>query len=232
MAGRATPLLVALAVIVVTLAGCGSGAQGATASRPRPTDTAGLHDHGAADSALAPETVRPEDLALLGDGVEAGGRIEGYLGLNLCGRFLEIPEGASAAGVTLEQSGHFVVEPGEGDEVGLEVTVGDLLQLLEVGMRTGELEFGSQWSASPATVGGEEFDLGGSALATGDSCGDELGEVQLWYYTEEAANSGDGIRIVVTDPQDAPIIGDGVALTVAFAPSSSLPTLPPAVMAG
>ena len=62
--------------------------------------------------------------------------------------------------------------------------------------------------------------------------GMEQAEVQLWYYTPLAVASGEQVRMVVTDPQDTPLLEGGSAVTLAFAPVSSLPTLPPAALLG
>ncbi len=79
--------------------------------------------------------------------------------------------------------------------------------------------------------------IGIEQSSTGDPCvlgrdGAEPGEVQLWYYTPAAVDSGTDVRLVVTDPEDVPIIGADSAITIAFAPVSSLPTLPPAALVG
>ncbi|MEZ5238569.1 MAG: hypothetical protein R2716_06330 [Microthrixaceae bacterium] len=196
-----TRLVVAAALVVLALvsAACSGGSEAATDSRPRPTDT-GLHDHGD-DSALAPETVSAAEIAQLGDGVGPGERFEGFLGINICGRFLEIPDVAPRGGVSVQAGGRMSIAPTGEDEVGLDVTVQDLLAPLGVTLGTGTVAFGSQWAGSTTALGGEDVPVDGLELATGESCGREQGEVQLWYYTEEAVDSGDEIRIVVTDPQ-------------------------------
>ncbi len=151
-------------------------------------------------------------------------------GINVCGRFLELRAAGPSNGITVDATGSVEVQPGPGDPTGHEVTVGSVLELMDVSVSTGEMTFGSTWGSTVAELDGEEVSLGSKKLATGDSCGRDPGEVQLWYYSPSAVDSGEDIRMVVTDPQDVPILAEGTAMTLAFAPSSSLPTLPPAAL--
>ena len=242
------PAAVAVAAALFALvAGCGGdGGEGAAAQggaggddpafesdRTRPTD-ASEHSHDGEDSALAPRTVQPADIAELGDGVAPGGELSMWIGVNMCGRFLDIPPAGPVGGLSTDAAGRLAVAPSAGDDAGHDVTVADVMELLDLQLGTAELAFGEQWAPKEVALapGAEPTALAGTSFATGDGCGEEQGEVQLWYYTPEAVDTGEDVRMVVTDPEDVPLVGDGAALTVAFAPTSSLPTLPPAAMLG
>ena len=69
-------------------------------------------------------------------------------------------------------------------------------------------------------------------FATGDTCGETKGEVQVWVYSADARTSGDGILVVTQDLGNVPFSEEGMAMVIAFTPESSLPTLPPSAMGG
>jgi len=81
-------------------------------------------------------------------------------------------------------------------------------------------------------VTGGVLPVAGATFVTGQKCGTVPAEVQLWVYTRDAANTGNAVRQVVTNPQDVPVVEDGMAFVIAFSPASSLPTLPPSALAG
>lgn len=221
-----------LAATLLLVGACSGGDSLATDdTRSRPTDT-GLHDHSGAASALAPEAVQAEDIATLGDGVAEGEAMDFWLGLNVCGRFVDVPAAGPARGMTVDASGLVTVAPGPGDPEGADVTVGDLAALLGLTLGTGELGFPAGFQPAAIEHGSASQQLAGATLRTGDLCGEEQAEVQLWYYTPDAVDSGESVRMVVTDPQEVPVVADGTAVTIAFAPVSSLPTLPPAALVG
>ena len=66
-----------LGVLVGTA--CSSEGSASSSTRPRPTDVPGIHDHSSEDSALAPETVLPEDIAALGDGPQPGEQFDVFI---------------------------------------------------------------------------------------------------------------------------------------------------------
>ncbi len=225
-------------VVALLCAACSGGddESGFESNRPRPTDDV-THDHSGEVSALAPETVLAEDIAALGDGVAVGDTWPVWIGVNICGRFLEIPAVAATGGLAVDSSGLLTVAPGDGDEVGHAVTIGDVMSLVGVELGTGSVSMDERWAPQAVDVDGESVAVAGSTFSTGDPCvlgrdGAEPGEVQLWYYTPAAVDSGTDVRLVVTDPEDVPIIGADSAITIAFAPVSSLPTLPPAALVG
>lgn len=249
---RPLAALVACLVLVTTaLAACSSGGDSAAgegdsaafeSERTRPTDQA-EHDHSGEASALAPETVLPERIAELGPGVPAGGSEDLWMGLNICGRFVELPAGiGSAAGgaasdfMSIDETGLLTISPGPGDPNGHDVTVAAVAEMLDVDLSTGRLELGPSWEGQVLGEGDSALPLGGASFVTGDQCAlgpdVEQAEVQLWYYTPLAVASGEQVRMVVTDPQDTPLLEGGSAVTLAFAPVSSLPTLPPAALLG
>ncbi|MCB0952480.1 MAG: hypothetical protein H6517_00915 [Microthrixaceae bacterium] len=219
-----------LCVGVLVGTACSSEGSASSSTRPRPTDVPGIHDHSSEDSALAPETVLPEDIAALGDGPQPGEQFDVFLGVNVCGRFLEMPSVSGPSGVDVDAAGVVSIAPQPGGPAGHDITVADITDALDISLTTAELGFGPSWDPATATIGTDDTPLAGLDLVTGGSCGTERAEVQLWYYTAEAADSGDRVRMLVTDPQDAPIVSDGAALTIAFAPESSLPTLPPSAL--
>lgn len=225
-------LATTLGLAAVLVAGsCSSSDEAFESERPRPTDVES-HDHSSENSALAPETVLAGDIAELGAGVATGEQATVWLGVNVCGRFVEIPSGGPVGGLGVDAGGLLEISPGVGDPSGHEVTAGAVMDLIDLQLGTGEMSFGPGWGAQEVVLDERTVALADTTFATGDSCGTEQGEVQLWYYTPAAVNSGEELRLVVTDPQDVPVLESGTALTVAFAPSSSLPTLPPAALVG
>lgn len=198
----------------------------------------GGHDHGSElGSSMEPPTFSVEDVAALGPGPRVGDRWKGLLGLNVCGRFLEPPTAATPAsgGFSTAGNGTFELAPGQEADAGHSATVGDLAELVGIEVSTGELRLpsGTQPTSidlGPAGTDDSDVDVAGAVLRTGDACGESArGEVQLWVYDRAAVDSGDVVR-VVTDPQDVPIVEDGMALVIAFSPESSLPTLPPSAL--
>lgn len=228
--------MLSVPLVVAALAGgCSGGEEDAAfeSDRTRPTDVS-EHDHSNEDSALAPDTVMAADIAELGKGAAVGEELSVWIGVNVCGRFLEIPAREGSGGLSLDATGGLTVAPQAGDESGHDITVADVMEMLDIQLATSTMSFGERWAPTEVALSpaAEPSPLAGRSFATGDDCGTEQGEVQLWYYTAESVDSGEDVRMVVTDPEDVPLVGDGAAVTVAFAPTSSLPTLPPAVLVG
>ena len=235
-------LAAAAMVAVLALSGCSTGDDGSEGSsaeddfrRTRPTDQL-EHDHSSENSALAPETVQPSDVAALGDGVATGATGEFWVGINICGRFVELPPQLADGPMTLDGTGLLTLAPSPGEPSGLELTADSVLGMLDVQAETGTISFGESWAGSSVGEGDAAVPLAGRTFTTGDECAIgpkvEQGEVQLWYYTPAAVVSGEQVRMVVTDPGDTPLVEDGSAVTIAFAPLSSLPTLPPSALVG
>jgi len=233
--------------IAVLITGCSGGDGSAEpadvfeSERSRPTDSS-EHDHSADASALAPRTVLPGDIAELGDGIAPGESMDLWLGLNVCGRFVDLPvmtDADASPGATtmaVDPTGRLTVSAGPEGPSGHEVTLGAVSEILDLELATGRLDFGDEWAGRSVGEGDEAMQLGGASLATGGECGlgpeSEPAEVQLWYYTPAAVASGEEVRMVVTDPERTPLLEGGSAVTIAFAPVSSLPTLPPAALVG
>lgn len=218
-------------LLVGALAACSSDDSAST------TTTAGDgHDHGYGSS-MEPPTFSVADVADLGPGPKVGDRWSGLLGLNVCGRFLEPPHAVPTpkAGFTTAGDGTFELAPEVEEDAGHGATVGDLAELAGIRMATGELHFPDTTEPPVVDLGpaGEDFSdvqVAGAVLRTGDACGDSArGEVQLWVFDRAAVDTGEVVR-VVTDPQDVPVVEDGMAFVIAFSPESSLPTLPPSAL--
>jgi hypothetical protein len=229
--------LVLLAVLTAgSLAACADDDRtGAGAT----TTAAGGHgdDHGT-DSpfggAMTPRTVSVADVAALGPGPAIGDRWSGELGLNVCGRFLEPPAAVDppVAGVSTPGDGSFSFAPAAGsDAVGPAATLGTLLAAAGVEAGTGSMTLppGTRPDSIELTADAL-IPVAGATFRTGERCGDVPAEVQLWVYSPDAVRTGSDVRIVVTDPEDVPVALDGMAFVLAFAPASSLPTLPPSAL--
>jgi hypothetical protein len=226
-------VLAVSAVLVGSLAGCSSD----DSASPSTTAGAAHGDHGGGGtygSSMAPETVSVAKVADLGPGPRVGDTWTGTVGLNVCGRFLEPPTAAGPPvdGVGTDGTGHFTVAPATEAQAGHAATVGKLLQQTGITMSTGSLSLPD--STRPATIeeGNGIQQVAGATFGTGQMCGTTPAEVQLWIYTKDAADTGTAVRQVVTDPQDVPVVEDGMVFVVAFSPESSLPTLPPSALAG
>lgn len=182
---------------------------------------------------MRPETVSVADVAALGPGPATGDNWTGSIGLNVCGRFLEpLPSAAAVGGLSTDAAGRFTVAPTEEADTGDAATIGRLAEQVGISLSTGSVTFPD--STLPAVIedASVRVPVAGATFNTGDKCGEQPAEVQLWVYTKRAADTGEDVRQVVTDPQQVPIIEDGMAFVIAFSPSSSLPTLPPSALAG
>lgn len=186
---------------------------------------------------MEPPTYSVDEVADLGPGPDVGERWSGLLGLNVCGRFLDPPPAVTTpkAGFSTAGDGTFELAPESEGDAGHAATVGGLAELADIRIATGEIHLPGTTEPPVVDLGpaGEDLSdvqVAGATLRTGDACGESArGEVQLWVFDRDAVDTGDVVR-VVTDPQDVPVVEDGMAFVIAFSPESSLPTLPPSAL--
>lgn len=235
-------MLVAFAAAVV-VPGCstgsssGEGASSTTTSAGVPSGAGKGAGHGGSPygSSMSPEVVSVADVTELGPGPQVGQAFGGNLGLNVCGRFLEPPAPvAPVGGASVDGAGRFTVAPTGATGAGHAATVGEVARAAGVDLATGAVTLPP--STRPVQVdlgsGGAPVAVAGRTLRSGDRCGEDRATVQLWVYTKDAVETGRAVRLVVTDPERTPVVEDGMAFVIAFSPESSLPTLPPSVLAG
>lgn len=168
------------------------------------------------------------DVAAFGDGPTTGTTWQVPVGLSVCGRFVDVPAGTAVNGVTAGPVSATVLGAASGEEP----TLGDFAESAGLQLSAGRLGL-------PEDIVPPELDntdpptrIAGATLATGDSCGDTPAEVQVWVYSADARESGDGILILTQDLANIPFSEEGMAMVIAVAPESSLPTLPPAALGG
>ncbi len=179
-------------------------------------------------SSMGTEPGYVEDVAALGEGPGDGEVWEVPVGLSVCGRFVDVPAGEQVDGVTAGPVSA-TVEGGASDEA---PTIGAFASSAGIDLSAGRLTM-------PEDIVPPELDntdpptpLAGATFATGDMCGENAGEVQVWVYSTDARRSGDGILVVTQDLANIPFSEEGMAMVIAFTPESSLPTLPPSAMGG
>ena len=177
-------------------------------------------------SSMGVEEVAATEVSELGDGPDAGESWTIPVGLSICGRFIEPLTGTHGA-VTAQADGTVTVT-GDGDAT---PTVGDLAEATGIVLEQGSITMPS--NAAPAELDSTDppTPVAGATLSDGDSCGTSDGAVEIWVYSAAATESGDGIMVVTDDPAAVPFAEDGMSIVVAFAPESSLPTLPPSALA-
>jgi hypothetical protein len=168
------------------------------------------------------------DVADLGDGPADGAVWEIPVGLSICGRFVDVPAGDAVHGVTAGPVSA-TVTGGVDDEP---PTVGDFAESAGIGLEAGRLTMPDDIVPAELDNTDPPTPLAGTTFATGDLCGETAGEVQVWVYSTDARESGDGILVVTQDLANVPFAQEGMAVVVAFTPESSLPTLPPSAMGG
>lgn len=221
----------ALALVAVGCSGDDSSSTTTTAvAGGHTTTTASGHD---SHQAMAPPTSTAAEIAKLGPGPEVGQTFAGYVGLNVCGRFLSLPASAPAdpsTGFALTSEGHFGVTPPNAAAAGHAATVAGLAELLGVELTSGKVTFGADTRPPRIEVSGNSIDVAGQTFGPKATCGDTPAEVQLWVFPSTAVETGKGLVKVLEDPQDVPVIEDGMAFVVAVTPVSSLPTLPPSAL--
>jgi hypothetical protein len=236
-----TPFLLVLAVVAsVALVAASCGGDDGDAAGPAPGEHGGHGDDAAygAHSGMEPEVTTVAELSALGPGPAAGETFRGHLGLNVCGRFLAPPaasgpeDGSAASGITTDGGGSFTVTPPTDDVAGAHATIGALASQAGIELGSGTVGFPATTSPGQIDVGGTSIAVAGRTFGDGVACGSTPAEVQLWVYTADAVRTGDAVRTVLVDPQDAPIVEDGMAFVIAVTPESSLPTLPPSAIIG
>lgn len=217
-------------LLVAAACGGGSGTEEQSGgARPDTTTTAPGHD---SHQAMAPPTATVAQVAALGPGPSVGQTFDGSVGLNVCGRFLSMPAAVPAdpsTGFALTSEGHFSVTPTAGAVAGHGATVAGLARMLGVEMSSSKVSFGAG-SPEQIEVAGTTIEVAGHSFGPKATCGDTPAEVQLWVFPKAAVETGQGLVKVVEDPQDVPIVEDGMAFVIAVTPESSLPTLPPSAL--
>lgn len=234
---RVSTALVSIAAVILgtalTATGCGGDDTASTTTREETTTTAASHygTHGA----MAPEVATVADIAAMGPGPAVGETFDGFVGLDVCGRFLELPEEAPeeltrSTGMTFTSQGRFSVTPPTAEVAAHHVTVADLARALGVELTGGKLVFGPDVQPPQIEAAGTTLQLAGATFGPKATCGDTPAELQLWVYTADAVATGNGVRKVLDDPHDVPIVEDGMAFVITVTPESSLPTLPPSAL--
>ena len=170
------------------------------------------------------DDVAASEVSTLGDGPAAGETWTIPVGLSICGRFIE-PLTGTHGGVTSRADGTVTVTGGDGVP-----TVGDMAEAVGIVLEPGSISLPSD--AVPAELDSTEppTAVAGATLSDGDSCGTSDGKLEVWVYSAAASETGDGIMVVTDDPAAVPFAEDGMSIVVAFAPESSLPTLPPSAL--
>lgn len=227
-----------VAAAALTTAGCagsdspsaatvGSSARDATTTTKSPY---GSH------AGMAPKTATVADVAKLGSGPSVGEAFHGFVGLDVCGRFLELPvartvdPAPTTDGISLSPDGRFTVSPTDEAAAGHAATVGGLARLMGVELSGATVELTPDFEPARTEVAGASIELAGATFGPDARCGDTKAQVELWVYPADAVRTGDGLVKVVDDIGSVPIVQDGMAFVIAVAPESSLPTLPPSAM--
>lgn len=229
---------VVIAAAAVGVSGCGGGETASTTTRDASTErdaTTTTGSHYGTHGAMAPETATVADIAAMGPGPAVGQTFDGFVGLDVCGRFLELPEKAPeeltrSTGMTFTSQGRFSVTPPTAEVAAHHVTVADLARALDVELTGGKLVFGPDVQPPQIEAAGTTIQLAGATFGPTATCGDTPAELQLWVYTADAVATGNSVRKVLDDPQDVPIVEDGMAFVITVTPESSLPTLPPSAL--
>jgi hypothetical protein len=208
----------AVALTLLALLGCGGPGDDA------PTEATAARSAGSPSSTPAPRAA-VADVASLGDGPSPSERWDIPVGLNVCGRFIDAPAGGRSAGVEVRAGGFATIEGGPGGVP----TVGDYAAAAGIGLSTGELLLPEGVQPGSIDLGGTALPLGGAALRTGDGCGTETAEVQVWVYPPDPGGYGE-VLTLVAEPHRTPFVAEGMAVVIAFAPASSLPTIPPSAL--
>jgi hypothetical protein len=210
-------------VVLFLAAACGGEDGTATTSAVEQREENRGHSMGVEAATVA-------DAAGIGPGPSVGDRWEVPIGLSVCGRFVDAPPGDPNDGVASAPGGTAVIEPGAGSEAGHRATIGRYATAAGIELSTGELSLPHDVEPDGIEIGGIELSLGDTTFRTGDECGQVPAEVQIWVYSPEALRSGEGVLVVSENPQDVPFGAEGMAVVIAFAPESSLPTLPPSAL--
>jgi hypothetical protein len=208
--------------LLLFAAGCGGDDDDTTATATKRPVVAGP---GPSEEATV------DDVEVLGPGPSPGQRWEIPVGLAVCGRFVEPPTGGPVDGVTAAPGGIAVVEPVDEASAGRAATLGGYAAAAGISLGTDEITLPGAVVPAELDLDGAEAGAGGTlTLRTGTSCGTTPAAVQVWVYSADAAVSGEDVLTVVTDPHRIPFAEEGMAIVIALAPESSLPTLPPSAL--
>ncbi len=185
---------------------------------------------------MEPEVATVSQIAELGPGPSVGETFRGHIGLNVCGRFLDPPpastasDGSGSSGFTTDGRGDFAVSPPTEAVAGHDATIGELASQAGIRLSSGKVTFAPTTTPAQIDIAGASTAIAGASFDESTRCGDVETEIQLWVYPASGVATGDGVRAVVIDPQDAPVVEDGMAFVIAVMPESSLPTLPPSAL--
>lgn len=168
------------------------------------------------------------EVAALGDGPDEGRIWDIPVGVSVCGRFIEVPQGSEVDGVTAGPATTRVTRTPDGEVP----TLAGFADSTGIELSAGRLTLPDTIVPPELDVTDPPLTIAGRTLATGDTCGETVGEVQVWVYSTDARASGDGILVVTQDLGNIPFSDEGMAMVIAFAPESSLPTLPPSAFNG
>ncbi len=206
-------------IAALMLAGC-SGSDEADSTTTEPASKFG--------STMGVDFVGVEDVRALGPGPSDGESWTIPVGVNVCGRFIDPMAGVPTDGVTSNPDGLATVEADPASDGG--PTIGDFARSAGIDLSAGRIALSD--GATPAAFDDREppLQVAGSTFASGDACGAETGQVEVWIYSEAARDSGDGIFVVSQDLANIPFAQEGMAAVIAFRPESSLPTLPPSAL--
>jgi hypothetical protein len=213
------------AATAATAAGAGHGGHDSGSQESEGADGSGKYgSHG-----MAPKVVTAKQVAELGGGPAVGTTFNGTIGLNVCGRFLDPPVATTSAanGMSTDGTGRFTVTPPDKSAAGHSATINELLQQSGIQLTSGKVTFPKSTSPAQFQVNKTSIAIAGATFTNDFKCGDTKAKVQLWVYSADAVKTGNDVRAVEVDPQNTPIVEDGMAFVVTVTPESSLPTLPP-----
>lgn len=179
-------------------------------------------------SSMGVTRVDVAEVAALGDGPAPGEEWSVPMGVSICGRFIDLPDGEPVNGVRGDAGAATVT----GTDDATMPTVGDYATSVGIELEAGRLSLPNDVTPPELDNTDPPTPVAGATFRTGDTCGDTTAEVQVWVYSEEAARTGDGIMVVTQNPAAVPYAEDGMAMVIALSPESSLPTLPPSAFAG
>ncbi len=211
----------ALCVVVIAaglLSSCGGGESAEqTTTTDEPASQFG--------SSMGTQSGDVADVAALGDGPGDGEVWQVPMGVSVCGRFVDVAQGAPVGSVTAGPA--FATVTGTG---GVTPTLADFVESAGIDLAAGRLTMPDDVVPPVMDNTDPPTQLAGATFASGDMCGDVTGEVQVWVYSADARRTGDGILVVTQDLGNIPFSDPDMAMVVAFTPESSLPTLPPSAM--
>lgn len=234
--------LVATVMLAPVASGCSGDDVGSGSTATTTTAVSGHSTHGDDDGSaygshgMEPEVATVEQVRELGPGPRVGETFRGHIGLNVCGRFLEPPppstpsDGSASSGFITDGRGDYTLTPPTEPVSGHRATIGELASQSGIELSSGKVTFAGSTTPAQIDVAGGTTEIAGATFDDTARCGDVDAQVQLWIYPASGVATGDGVRAVVVDPQDAPVVEDGMAFVIAVTPESSLPTLPPSAL--